>query len=74
MGAQAPPREDVSLQEGQNLERKDGRDGPSLAPAHHSAPMVNEARPFSQEPPLGDSRARLPLLLQQPRECAASSP
>ena len=33
------------------------------APApHHQAPMVNEARPFSQEPPLGDSRARLPLL------------
>ena len=33
--------------------------GPS---PHHQAPMVNEARHFTVEPPLGDSRARRPLL------------
>ena len=63
-GPRASPRGRARVPAGRaDLERNDGRDGPLCPPPHHHpAPVVNEARPFFQEPPLGDSRARLPPL------------
>lgn len=59
-----------SLPEGIDLERKVGRDGPVFP----LIPRMNEARPFSQEPPLRIARQGCPFLLQQLWERLCSGP